>query len=60
MSIYTSLTLSRAKAMEIVLRHIADISNDDLRDLCDHVLRRGERYNLYMVTDAPQPDDERV
>jgi hypothetical protein len=60
MSIYTSLTLSRRKALEIVLANLAYISNDDLRDLCDHILRKGAHYNVYMVVDEPQEDDERV
>ena len=60
MSIYTSLTISRQKAMEVVLKKLATASNDELRNIASLVLEEGQRYNLYMVTDDPQPDDDKV
>ena len=62
MSIYTSLTIGRAKAMEVVLAKLATTTNEELKRFvfaameCDPL----NHYNVYMVVDGAGEDDDKV
>ena len=60
MSIYTSITISRAKATEIILKAIAEGGNEALRELADHILRKGDRYNIWRVVDGVEDTDDHL
>lgn len=61
MSAYTSLTLSRAKAKELVLRYVTDMNDEQLKRLASMILEETTLYNVYRIVDGPEEnDDERV
>lgn len=62
MSIYSSLTISRKKAMELILNALANADNETLKEFAFAALEAREynRYNIYMIVDGEAEDDEKV
>ena len=60
MSIYSSITLSRSKALEIVMEAAAT-NDDDLHDLVNDILQKYTFRNVYRIVpdgDAEAQDDD--
>ena len=61
MSVFTSLVLSRRKAMEVILKHVANADDKALAELASRVLEDTTLYNCYRVVGDGEPnDDERL
>lgn len=59
MSAYTSIKISRGRALEIVARAMS--RRDDLQDMVDLLLRKHTLYNVREIVDNDEEnDDERL
>ena len=58
MSAYTSISLTRSKAREILLDQIASADDSRLRFLVNHILESETLYNCYMIVDDNQENDD--
>jgi hypothetical protein len=58
MGVYSSLKLSRKKAVEIILKKVATATNDELRWMVGNILEDTTLYNCYMVVDGDEDDND--